>query len=421
MNIFALNQPFMFSEFRHKAGWRGKARKWSFGPRTQENLQLNIVYRGEQTITVDGVNYQQGPSQATMLCPGHREFFQYSSAEEVHHTWCAAIQPDLDRVVLKRLESMPFIIPVSELMDTLMKIGLLHRNGPRRLREKLAEAIFHEFFYRSGLFDDEPRPLPDQIQRVCHYIEGHYCESCTTKDFAQVACLSAQHLSRLFRKHLSCTPNQLLWQTRVEKGLAKLRDTDLTVEEIAYQSGFKSPYHFSRLVKKYYGLSPRDVRQREWASDTKTERSVISTQISQNLKIHWANEDFLRNGFPIEGLERFEEGQQFFERAVRSRNCWLASIQGNAVACMILDHTFFSYGFISLIYVKPENRRQGVAAALLEHGERICRTSKIYISSGESNQPMKELLRKLDYEKCGAISNLDPQGEEMVYSKNLVM
>ena len=72
------------------------------------------------------------------------------------------------------------------------------------------------------------------------------------------------HLIRLFRSHLNATPMRLLWHKRVERGAELLRDTELSVSQIAYQLGFSTPFHFSRLVKEHFGCSSTMWRKQQW-------------------------------------------------------------------------------------------------------------------------------------------------------------
>jgi len=60
------------------------------------------------------------------------------------------------------------------------------------------------------------------------------------------------------------SPARYLWLTRVERGVAMLRDTGLTVAEVSARCGCKNPFHFSRLVKRNQGMSPREVRRCAW-------------------------------------------------------------------------------------------------------------------------------------------------------------
>ncbi len=47
---------------------------------------------------------------------------------------------------------------------------------------------------------------------------------------------------------------------RLERSLLLLARTDLSVQEIAADTGFVSPYHFSRSFRAVYGLAPSRMR-----------------------------------------------------------------------------------------------------------------------------------------------------------------
>ncbi|MCX7012731.1 MAG: helix-turn-helix transcriptional regulator [Candidatus Sumerlaeota bacterium] len=68
-------------------------------------------------------------------------------------------------------------------------------------------------------------------------------------------------LARRFRHPLGIAPRRYLAGLRVQRGLRLLKETDHTVSEIAYLSGFSSPNYFSHLVRAATGLSPREYRQ----------------------------------------------------------------------------------------------------------------------------------------------------------------
>src|SRR6267378_947242 len=82
---------------------------------------------------------------------------------------------------------------------------------------------------------------------------------------------------------------------------------------------------------------------------------------------------------------------------------------------VVLNHTFYRNGFIPLLYVGAESRRQGVGTALLQAAEARCRTEKLFTSTNESNHPMRALLEATGYQPSGVIKNLDPGDPELVY------
>ncbi|MDA3129432.1 helix-turn-helix domain-containing protein [Aliibacillus thermotolerans] len=55
-------------------------------------------------------------------------------------------------------------------------------------------------------------------------------------------------------------------QVRIEKATELIKTTDLFISDIAEQVGYQDPYYFSRLYKKYTGISPSAVR-RQWKQD----------------------------------------------------------------------------------------------------------------------------------------------------------
>ena len=77
-----------------------------------------------------------------------------------------------------------------------------------------------------------------------------------------MAGVSVQHVIRLFRKHLQTTPVGYINRTKVLHAIDLLRNTELSVKEIAYELGFEDPNYFSRLFKKEEKMSPGDTRAR---------------------------------------------------------------------------------------------------------------------------------------------------------------
>jgi AraC-like DNA-binding protein len=72
--------------------------------------------------------------------------------------------------------------------------------------------------------------------------------------------LSAAQLRRVFKEHTGVSPHQYYNQMRMSRAKELLRETSLTVKQIARQLCYESPYHFSKEFKKSTGRSPTDWR-----------------------------------------------------------------------------------------------------------------------------------------------------------------
>ena len=65
----------------------------------------------------------------------------------------------------------------------------------------------------------------------------------------------------IFKAQTGLTPNDYLQRLRIEKAQERLRQTDLSVTEIALATGFSSGQYFSTVFARYKGVSPTDFRK----------------------------------------------------------------------------------------------------------------------------------------------------------------
>lgn len=116
--------------------------------------------------------------------------------------------------------------------------------------------------------------------------------------------------------------------------------------------------------------------------------------------------------------EQDEQRRDLLRHAIASSGCYLAVAHGRVAGYGILTYHFFGNGFIDVLYVAPDARRQGIGAALMRHMARQCRTRKLFTSTNLSNLPMQQLLATLDYALSGVIHNLDEGDPELMYFKD---
>lgn len=79
---------------------------------------------------------------------------------------------------------------------------------------------------------------------------------------ARVSGASEAHFARSFRDAFGVPPHRYLLTRRVERAAALLRDTDLPVTEIAFQTGWNSLGTFGRTFRDVTGESPGGWRRR---------------------------------------------------------------------------------------------------------------------------------------------------------------
>jgi transcriptional regulator GlxA family with amidase domain len=89
---------------------------------------------------------------------------------------------------------------------------------------------------------------------------------------ARVSGVSAAHFARSFKEAFGVPPHRYLLTRRIERAKALLRDTDLSITEIAFQTGWNSLGTFGRTFRDVTGESPGELRAREKATPHQLER-----------------------------------------------------------------------------------------------------------------------------------------------------
>lgn len=92
---------------------------------------------------------------------------------------------------------------------------------------------------------------------------------------ARVSGVSEAHFARSFKEAFGVPPHRYLLTRRIERASALLRETELGITEIAFQTGWSSLGTFGRTFRDVTGESPGDFRAREKALPREPERVPV--------------------------------------------------------------------------------------------------------------------------------------------------
>lgn len=153
---------------------------------------------------------------------------------------------DMMHAIIAREHGPDLAMAVSEwFLQTHVREGA----GPQRmpLRERLG--IAHA-------------PLLRAIDRMEQSTENPV----SREELARIANVSLRHLERLFRRHLGCSLGEHYLSLRLDRARDLVRQSSMSVLEIALACGFTSASHFSRTYRARFGQAPRTERLHEAAT-----------------------------------------------------------------------------------------------------------------------------------------------------------
>jgi AraC-like DNA-binding protein len=129
-----------------------------------------------------------------------------------------------------------------------------------------------------------------RLAPVLEFVEANYAESIMLKEAACLAKMSVPQFVRLFKRVAGRSFVSYLLHVRLSRSVRLLKETSLTIAEIACEVGFSDQSYFDRRFKKAFGHTPRDFRRnfRSPRVNGKDRRSFSDSYNVQDLGIRRA-------------------------------------------------------------------------------------------------------------------------------------
>jgi two-component system, response regulator YesN len=163
------------------------------------------------------------------------------------------------------------IVGISQILKGIEFLGLLNEQSHKAISRNQAHPDHFVFYY--GDFNmqvDSLEPTDEElssqnniiVEKAKVYIDNNYAQKgLTLHDVAHKNHVSPNYLSYLFKKITGHNLWEYVIRLRMEESKRLILKTDLRRYEIAERVGYESPEHFSKIFKKYYGISPSEVKK----------------------------------------------------------------------------------------------------------------------------------------------------------------
>lgn len=234
------------------------------GPRTARKLrahsfwELTAVAAGNETL-IGRKTLQLQPATVCLIPPGYRhdEFADH----EVDTLWvgfqCRQRLPTRFRSCVTVVENKSLLALIEQMW--LFAVTTQGQIGPE-LDAQLAN-ILHRFIRLTT--EGVQEPAADAIQKAAEYLMNHHADELHMPDVARRHGFSTGYFCRQFHKRTGLAPNAYLTRVRIRVATQLLRQSTLTVKEIASRVGLPDEAYFSRLFKKATGVSPMHYRDQQ--------------------------------------------------------------------------------------------------------------------------------------------------------------
>ncbi len=229
--------------------------------------KIYLIMEGEGCIHCNNTTYY--PSAGDLVFIPKKSLTGYSSSptNTYRKYWCH-FDADVLSIPLGQYMSFPLVISVEDTstFENIFTQLIKFHHSDNMLDLLKAKSLLFELIYMY-LLNCQSRLLPKDsasnsvMYRLEQYIDDNLHKKITLSELAQHVHLNPNYLCTLFASTFGLTPIEYINAKKLNRAQCLLRDNENTIEEIAYQLGFSSPYYFSSVFKKRMGVSPSQFRK----------------------------------------------------------------------------------------------------------------------------------------------------------------
>ena len=227
--------------------------------------QLFYCTKGGGTLVFDGQRHSIKPNTAFFLPRDYpHEYYPDGDVWDIH--WVVPSGFAADELLRHFGLTAPTIFTLGSTKTLEHHFRKMHEAliGDRLFGNYRAAGYLYDLlieFYRLTNAESSEHAKSSAMMKAIDHINGHYSEPITLDELCAVAGVSRQHLCRLFRSSLSMRPMEYAAKRRIQAAKELLSNTSGSVEDIAAECGFCTASYFTKLFRRYEGMTPSQFRR----------------------------------------------------------------------------------------------------------------------------------------------------------------
>ena len=253
----------------YQFGWERTAPLHSYGPHARNHYLFHYVISGKGTLFANEQVYEITAGHGFLVVPGQITTYRADEREPWEYTWIEfdglRAQESLRLAGISGKE--PIFTPANQEAGEKLCQQMLYivNNGTA----EPTHLIGHGFLFLSQLVESSAHQRTQNVRRLrdfyikeaLTFIEDNYHRDVSVEEIAAFCGLNRSYFGKVFRETMGESPQTFLLHYRMAKAAQLLKETRLSVGEIAQQVSYDNQLHFSRAFKNVHGISPREYRQ----------------------------------------------------------------------------------------------------------------------------------------------------------------
>lgn len=202
---------------------------------------INVMFQPEQLLQLSELRLLPGFQALFYIEPFYRKEMNFKGMLTLNQAQLQEATRLLDLILTEyELQPQGYRLMIRSYFTAL--VGLLSR------------------YYQIGSGADDNKAL--RIGEAVTYIEEHFLQPITLQAMADKAYLSTRQFQRVFTRNYHTTPMDYVIRKRLDYSCTLLRHPNLSISQVALESGFRDQNYYARQFRKVYNCTPSEYRKK---------------------------------------------------------------------------------------------------------------------------------------------------------------
>lgn len=202
---------------------------------------INVMFQPEQLLQLSELRLLPGFQALFYIEPFYRKEMNFKGMLTLNEAQLQEATRMLDLILTEyELQPQGYRLMIRSYFTAL--VGLLSR------------------YYQIASGHEDNKAL--RIGEAVTYIEEHFLQPITLQAMADKAYLSTRQFQRVFTRNYHTTPMDYVIRKRLDYSCTLLRHPNLSISQVALESGFRDQNYYARQFRKVYNCTPSEYREK---------------------------------------------------------------------------------------------------------------------------------------------------------------
>ena len=233
---------------------------YSIGNFVRSNYLIHYIHKGSGTYSARGNVYHLKAGDAFLIYPDEITYYIASETDPWEYSWVEFNGTGVSKFLSATQFDMsnPVVYSLPDAEEPILALSETDSDNPYRITGLLYQFLGH-------LVTDKPKSgsMGDEyVKAAISYIHTFYYDTSINVDqISNYVGIDRSYLYRLFKEKMGVSPKKYIMEYKLKTAAKLLRETSLSVGQVALSTGFDDQLYFSTAFRNFYGVAPTKYRK----------------------------------------------------------------------------------------------------------------------------------------------------------------